>query len=107
MDIASEQKIRERAYEIWVAAGMREGDADQHWLHAEQAVRHEVVMPRQRVKAATAKAAPAAAAKVVAKAGSSKPADTKNKAAGVRTAKNKAMVMVGSKVKNVAVEATA
>ena len=29
------ERIRERAYEIWIASG-RDGEADQHWLAAEQ-----------------------------------------------------------------------
>jgi hypothetical protein len=32
------ERIRERAYEIWVANGYRDGEADQHWLAAE----HEI-----------------------------------------------------------------
>jgi hypothetical protein len=31
-------RVRERAYEIWIASGYRGGDADQHWLAAEQAI---------------------------------------------------------------------
>jgi hypothetical protein len=29
------ERIRERAYEIWIASGCRDGEADQHWLAAE------------------------------------------------------------------------
>ena len=32
------ERIRERAYEIWIASGHRDGEADQHWLAAEQAI---------------------------------------------------------------------
>jgi hypothetical protein len=32
------ERIRERAHEIWVASGYRDGEADQHWLAAE----HEI-----------------------------------------------------------------
>ena len=31
-------RIRERAYEIWIASGYRDGEAEQHWLAAEQEV---------------------------------------------------------------------
>jgi Protein of unknown function (DUF2934) len=31
-------RIRERAYEIWVANGSPEGEADQHWLTAEKEI---------------------------------------------------------------------
>ena len=41
MDIAFEHEIRQRAYAIWVASGMNEGEAEAHWLHAERAVRTE------------------------------------------------------------------
>jgi Protein of unknown function (DUF2934) len=29
-------RIRERAYEIWIASGYRDGEAKQHWLAAER-----------------------------------------------------------------------
>jgi hypothetical protein len=32
------ERIRERAYEIWIASGHRDGEADQHWLAAEQEI---------------------------------------------------------------------
>jgi hypothetical protein len=32
------ERIRERAYEIWIASGCRDGQADQHWLAAEQEI---------------------------------------------------------------------
>ena len=31
-------RIRERAYEIWVANGSPEGEAEQHWLTAEKEI---------------------------------------------------------------------
>jgi hypothetical protein len=31
-------RIRERAYEIWIATGYRDGEAEQHWLAAEQEI---------------------------------------------------------------------
>jgi hypothetical protein len=31
-------RIRERAYEIWIASGYRDGEAQQHWLAAEREV---------------------------------------------------------------------
>jgi hypothetical protein len=31
-------RIRERAYEIWVASGSPEGEAEQHWLTAEKEI---------------------------------------------------------------------
>jgi len=32
------ERIRERAYEIWIASGYRDGKAEQHWLAAEQEI---------------------------------------------------------------------
>jgi hypothetical protein len=32
------ERIRGRAYEIWIASGHRDGEADQHWLAAEQEI---------------------------------------------------------------------
>ena len=33
-----EHTIRERAYQLWVADGCRDGDSDRHWLAAEREV---------------------------------------------------------------------
>jgi hypothetical protein len=38
MDQSLENRIRERAYEIWTADGCVHGQADQHWLSAEREV---------------------------------------------------------------------
>ncbi len=37
MDNEVEQRIRERAYELWVQSG-QEGPAEEHWLQAEREV---------------------------------------------------------------------
>jgi hypothetical protein len=31
-------RIRERAYEMWIASGYRDGEAEQHWLAAEHQI---------------------------------------------------------------------
>jgi hypothetical protein len=38
MDHSLENRIRERAYEIWAAHGYVQGQADQHWLAAEREI---------------------------------------------------------------------
>ena len=38
MDQSLEDRIRERAYEIWTAHGWVPGQAEQHWLAAEQEI---------------------------------------------------------------------
>ena len=38
IDQDSSERIRGRAYEIWIASGYRDGEADQHWLAAEQEI---------------------------------------------------------------------
>jgi Protein of unknown function (DUF2934) len=38
MDQSLENRIRERAYEIWTAHGCVHGQADQHWLAAEREI---------------------------------------------------------------------
>jgi hypothetical protein len=38
MDQSLENRIRERAYEIWAADGYVHGQADQHWLAAEREI---------------------------------------------------------------------
>ena len=78
MDTVFEQKVRLRAYEIWLASGMNEGDAEHHWLRAEVSVRNETEVPTGAGKAA-AKAKPAKTATV--KAASTKPRATVTKTA--------------------------
>jgi hypothetical protein len=36
MEQSLEQRIRERAHEIWNATGREDGRADEHWLSAER-----------------------------------------------------------------------
>jgi hypothetical protein len=38
MDQSLEDRIRDRAYEIWTAHGCVDGQADQHWLAAEREI---------------------------------------------------------------------
>lgn len=38
MDRDLSDRIRERAYAIWMAAGCRHGQAEQHWFAAEQEI---------------------------------------------------------------------
>jgi Protein of unknown function (DUF2934) len=38
MGQSPEDRIRERAYEIWTAHGCVDGQADQHWLAAEREI---------------------------------------------------------------------
>ena len=38
MDQSLENRIRDRAYEIWAAHGYVHGQADQHWLAAEREI---------------------------------------------------------------------
>ena len=40
MEQGMEQDLsnRERAYDIWIATGHRDGEAEQHWLAAEQEI---------------------------------------------------------------------
>jgi DUF2934 family protein len=42
MDQNLENRIRERAYEIWTAHGCIHGQADQHWLTAEREILTEL-----------------------------------------------------------------
>jgi Protein of unknown function (DUF2934) len=46
-------RIRHRAYEIWIATGYRDGEAEQHWLAAEQeslSAQLSAVVPRAPAK---------------------------------------------------------
>lgn len=38
MELSLDRRIRQRAYEIWDAAGRLDGQAEQHWLAAEREV---------------------------------------------------------------------
>jgi hypothetical protein len=65
MDARLYDRIRERAYEIWFAAGCRDGEAEQHWLAAEREILHAVkaAMPAKRASARkVSRATPKAAA---------------------------------------------
>jgi hypothetical protein len=38
MEQPLEQRVRERAYEIWNTSGREDGRADEHWLSAEREI---------------------------------------------------------------------
>jgi len=59
MDQSLEQRIRERAYEIWSNGGCLEGQADQHWLAAEREILVASTTALVREKAPQKKRAPA------------------------------------------------
>lgn len=80
MNTAFEDEIRQRAYAIWVAAGMNEGAAEVHWLDAERVVRTEAEAPVVSTATARGKAKPAKAV-----AGASKAAATKDVTKAVKT----------------------
>jgi hypothetical protein len=40
-DEAREQRIRQRAYEIWLREGQPEGEQDRHWQQAEREIEEE------------------------------------------------------------------
>ncbi len=54
MDTTFEQKVREKAYEIWLQAGMGDGQAHEHWVIAEAVVTRElgVAAPMDEMKPA-------------------------------------------------------
>jgi Protein of unknown function (DUF2934) len=50
MDRNLNDRICERAYEIWFAAGCRDGEAEQHWLAAEREIlqaAHSPIPPKR------------------------------------------------------------
>ena len=53
MDANLANRIRKRAYEIWFAAGCRDGEAQQHWLTAEREILEaaQSAMPARRAAA--------------------------------------------------------
>ena len=77
MDIAIEHEIRQRAYAIWVASGMNEGEAEAHWLHAERSVRIEAEAATISTAARNGKAKPAKTVARVGKASIAKDAVAK------------------------------
>ena len=84
-----EQQVRERAYYIWISAGMAEGMAHEHWTSAEQAVMSEQARP---IKAA-AKTKQAAGKTIVAatsKSASARKSPVKTPLIPVKVAKRKA-----------------
>jgi hypothetical protein len=60
MDQNLENRIRERAYEIWTANGRLDGQADHHWLAAEREILAMVApLPAPKKRAPTPKKRPA------------------------------------------------
>jgi hypothetical protein len=57
MDRDLSDRIRERAYEIWITAGRRDGEAEQHWLAAERELLAASSLP-ETTKATKARRAP-------------------------------------------------
>jgi len=59
MEQDSSDRVRERAYEIWIASGYRDGEAEQHWLAAEREILSAlqsaavVKAPAKRIKGRT------------------------------------------------------
>jgi hypothetical protein len=51
MDQSLENRIRERAYEIWTAQGCVDGQAEQHWLAAEREILTTATTALVRAKA--------------------------------------------------------
>jgi hypothetical protein len=53
MDANLANRIRKRAYEIWFAAGCRDGEAQQHWRTAEREILEaaQSAMPARRAAA--------------------------------------------------------
>ncbi len=48
-----QDRIRERAYELWTAGGRLDGQADQHWLAAESELLNEIAGEITSVKTAS------------------------------------------------------
>jgi hypothetical protein len=48
MDNSLENRIRERAYEMWTAHGRVHGQAEQHWLAAEREVLATSTGPKKK-----------------------------------------------------------
>ncbi len=54
MEMALQHRIRERAYEIWNAAGRIHGQAEQHWFAAEREILAQRTAPAPAKQSATA-----------------------------------------------------
>lgn len=57
MTSADENRVRERAYAMWLAGGMIDGMADDHWLSAEQEIRSEAGTPQMAERTAASASA--------------------------------------------------
>lgn len=78
MDMSFEDQVRERAYHIWMSAGMEDGMAHEHWALAEQAVVAEIKPAKKAAaKKAVAVKAPAVR-KTVGKTAAAKAAKAKH-----------------------------
>ena len=95
MDMSFEDHVRERAYHIWLSGGMADGQAHEHWVMAEQAMKaaEPVVILTKTAKKPAAKAKAAvkpAAAKTAAKIAAKTAAKTAAKSSAKSTAKKAA-----------------
>ena len=75
MHVSFEDQIRERAYQIWLAGGMTEGMAHEHWVSAERAVQAETAPKAMEAQSSNARSNPAQT--VAAKTPKAKHASTK------------------------------
>lgn len=60
MGSSRETRIRERAYQLWIEYGQKDGRADHHWEEASRLVDKEAASERPRGPAAAGEAADAA-----------------------------------------------
>lgn len=101
MDTPFEHKVRQRAYEIWMASGMGEGEAERHWLQAERVVRNEAELPvaaaANNAVAGSTMAKPVVAEATPAKTGIAKVAKTKSAAPKAGKAKISGAKVDGAK----------
>ena len=77
-----EATIRERAYQLWVADGCRDGEPEQHWLAAEREVlaAFAASVPAPKAKSRAANSNVDAAAKAPVKEPAKPPAKTRRRA---------------------------
>lgn len=81
-----EQRIRERAYQIWESEGCPEGGAERHWEMARKLVEAELLAERPAEPAARSRRANTARARLTtAEETASKPATAKKPAAASKT----------------------
>ena len=98
MDARMEQQIRERAYQIWIEAGMAQGLEQEHWVAAELDIAAKSgAKPTVSKRATASKTQPVVAKPAAAKTVKAKTSEAKQTGAKAKTSKSMGSAMTDAR----------